>query len=89
MWPVKVIMCVGIMLMLLQSVSELIVAKIELAGSSAFAVKADVSQAAEVEAAAKDILERFKGRMDTLWNHAGTVREEYVSPKILQMSHSF
>lgn len=43
------------------------------AGGSAFAVQADVSVSADVDHAAKVILERFEGRVDTLWNHAGTV----------------
>ena len=49
------------------------VVEIEAAGGRAFAVKADVSKAAEVGAAAEVILKRFEGRVDTLWNHAGTV----------------
>lgn len=48
-------------------------ARIEAAGGRAFFVKADVSDAEAVEAAAATILKRFDGRVDTLYNHAGTV----------------
>jgi NAD(P)-dependent dehydrogenase (short-subunit alcohol dehydrogenase family) len=53
--------------------AEARVTEIEAAGGRAFAVKADVSVAADVAAAAAVILDRFGGRIDTLWNHAGTV----------------
>jgi len=43
------------------------------AGGEAFAVEADVSRAADVTKAAETVLERFDGRVDTLFNHAGTV----------------
>lgn len=52
---------------------EATAAEIEAAGGRAFFVKADVSSASEVEAAAADIRDRFEGRVDTLYNHAGTV----------------
>ena len=42
-------------------------------GGQAFAVEADVSRAAEVANATKIVLDRFDGRIDTLFNHAGTV----------------
>lgn len=48
-------------------------ARIEAAGGRAFFVKADVSEAEAVEAAAATILHRFGGRVDTLYNHAGMV----------------
>jgi NAD(P)-dependent dehydrogenase (short-subunit alcohol dehydrogenase family) len=47
--------------------------KIVTDGGRAFAVRADVSKAAEVTAAADEILTRFDGRVDNLFNHAGTV----------------
>jgi NAD(P)-dependent dehydrogenase (short-subunit alcohol dehydrogenase family) len=43
------------------------------AGGAAFFVRADVSEGAQVAAAATEIAERFEGRIDTLYNHAGTV----------------
>jgi NAD(P)-dependent dehydrogenase (short-subunit alcohol dehydrogenase family) len=49
------------------------VGRIEAAGGRAFAVEADVSKSDQVAAAAATVLERFEGRVDTLWNHAGTV----------------
>ena len=46
---------------------------IEAAGGKAFFIKADVSKADEVEAAVAEIRARFDDRIDTLYNHAGTV----------------
>ncbi|MCI5076931.1 SDR family oxidoreductase [Oricola sp.] len=48
-------------------------AEIEAQGGKAFFVKCDVSKADEVEAAVATIKDRFDGRIDTLYNHAGTV----------------
>ncbi len=48
-------------------------ATIERNGGHAFAVKADVSKSAQVQAAADEVLSRFDGRIDSLFNHAGTV----------------
>lgn len=42
-------------------------------GGDAFFVEADVASAAQVEAAAARIGERFAGRVDILFNHAGTL----------------
>lgn len=42
-------------------------------GGKAFVAIADVSKNVEVTNAAERILEVFGGRVDTLWNHAGTV----------------
>ena len=47
--------------------------RIEKTGGKAFSVEADVSDADQVATASKQVLERFEGRIDTLWNHAGTV----------------
>jgi NAD(P)-dependent dehydrogenase (short-subunit alcohol dehydrogenase family) len=47
--------------------------RIEKSGGKAFSVEADVSDADQVATASQQILERFEGRIDTLWNHAGTV----------------
>jgi len=47
--------------------------EIRAAGGDAFFVRADVSKADEVAAAAAEALDRFEGRVDTLYNHAGTV----------------
>ena len=43
------------------------------AGGQAFFLQADVSQADQVNAAVKTALDRFDGRVDTLFNHAGTL----------------
>lgn len=48
-------------------------ARITQAGGHAFAVEADVSRSADVTRAAGIVLDRFGGRVDTLFNHAGTV----------------
>ena len=42
-------------------------------GGRAFFVRADVSKADEVAMAIAEVRERFEGRVDTLYNHAGTV----------------
>lgn len=47
--------------------------RIRAAGGRAFAVEADVSRSDEVARAAQTVLARFGGRVDTLYNHAGTV----------------
>jgi NAD(P)-dependent dehydrogenase (short-subunit alcohol dehydrogenase family) len=47
--------------------------RIRSAGHRAFAVEADVSRADQVARAAEIVLARFGGRVDTLYNHAGTV----------------
>lgn len=47
--------------------------RIREAGNAAFAVAADVSKSDQVSAAAETVLDRFGGRVDTLYNHAGTV----------------
>ena len=43
------------------------------AGGQAFFLQADVSQADQVNAAVQTALDRFDGRVDTLFNHAGTL----------------
>lgn len=48
-------------------------ARIRDAGGTAFATIADVSDPSQVEAASKTVIDRFEGRIDTLYNHAGTV----------------
>lgn len=53
--------------------AEETVGRIHAAGGRAFAVEADVSEAAQVRRAADAVLARFEGRLDTLYNHAGTV----------------
>lgn len=47
--------------------------KISQNNGKAFFAKADVSSADEVEAAISEVTERFKSRIDILFNHAGTV----------------
>ena len=42
-------------------------------GGCAFVTVADVSRASDVEKAASQILDTFDGRIDSLFNHAGTV----------------
>lgn len=48
-------------------------ARIRDAGGTAFATIADVSDPSQVQAATKTVIDRFEGRIDTLYNHAGTV----------------
>lgn len=48
-------------------------ARIRDAGGTAFATIADVSDPSQVKAASKTVIDRFEGRIDTLYNHAGTV----------------
>ncbi len=43
------------------------------AGGQAFFVRADVSKADEIAAAVEIVMERFERKVDTLYNHAGTV----------------
>lgn len=52
---------------------EALARQIEAEGGKAFFLHADVSKAAEVQAAVAVILECFGGRIDVLYNHAGTV----------------
>ena len=48
-------------------------ARIRDAGGTAFATIADVSDPSQVKAATRTVIDRFEGRIDTLYNHAGTV----------------
>ena len=49
------------------------VERIAASGGRAFQVAADVSKGAQVRRATKHVLETFDGRVDGLFNHAGTV----------------
>ena len=52
--------------------AEARVAEIEAAGGAAMALRADVSNAGDVEAAVAAVLEAY-GRIDVLFNHAGSI----------------
>jgi 3-oxoacyl-[acyl-carrier protein] reductase len=54
-----------------------VVKEIEALGSQAIAVKASVTQAAEVEALMKAAIDRF-GKIDVLVNNAGTTRDNLI-----------